>query len=497
MSAIQHNEFAHEFEAETGQLLRHRFWWFLATVGTLYIVFRSLWIVVVVVFLTGKAVGGGFGALLNVATGGVRLGNYGIGIVVLLSLLDVAAIGGAGLRVSRRPRSAERQITLTQGLLIYLGVTHIVAMTLLGALGFPWVSMLFHLAACIFLPWTPLQALRPIAVVIGLNIVAVLIFREQSAFTTRVIVALLSIFAAAPGLLAATFRHSRRAETFRVKMLQARYGQMRRELFDARRIHEALFPRPIQAGPLRFEYRYQPMLQIGGDYLYSRFSPSIAGAEPAFNILLMDVTGHGIAAALTVNRLYGEVERLFAEDPHANPGDVLVALNRYVHLTLANHSIYVTALCIRVDPSRGVLEYASGGHPPAFLCDCTGDIEQLDSTSFVLGAAAGPDFDPAVQTRPFAPGDTLIAYTDGALECRDKQSRMLGVKGLTRILSALHGPARAGMPGLAAELLRSVESHRFGPPEDDTLIVEITREAVITTSTGRIDTAREATTIPA
>src|SRR5207253_7984992 len=139
--------------------------------------------------------------------------------------------------------------------------------------------------------------------------------------------------------------------------------------------HEALFPAPIAHGPLRFEYRYQPMLQIGGDYLYSRFSPSTGGAAPAFNLLLMDVTGHGIAAALTVNRLYGEVERLFAEDPHAGPGEVLSALNRYVHLTLATHSVYVTALCLRIDQHSGTLEYASGGHPPAFLCAVNGTID--------------------------------------------------------------------------------------------------------------------------
>ncbi len=176
------------------------------------------------------------------------------------------------------------------------------------------------------------------------------------------------------------------------------------------------------------------------------------------NVLLLDVTGHGIAAALTVNRLYGEVERLFAENPHAGPGEVLSALNKYVHLTLATHSVYVTALCLRLDQERGVLEYASGGHPPAFLCGADGRIEQLDSTAFVLGACAAPDFDPAVESRPFMPGDTLLAYTDGAIEARNSAGRMLSIAGFTKIIAGHHG--RCGERLLCDLVLEGVERHR-------------------------------------
>jgi sigma-B regulation protein RsbU (phosphoserine phosphatase) len=210
----------------------------------------------------------------------------------------------------------------------------------------------------------------------------------------------------------------------------------------------------------------------------------------------MDVTGHGIAAALTVNRLYGEVERLFAEDPHAGPGDVLVALNRYVHLTLATHSIYVTALCLRVDQEAERLEYASGGHPPAFLCYADGRIDQLDSTSFVLGACAGADFQPSVQTRSFRPGDTLVAYTDGALECRNQSGRMLGVKGLAAMVDSAFKANGGSRHAMAAAVLAAVDSYRYGPPEDDTLIVEIACASSVREPTVHVDGVRQRTTMP-
>jgi serine phosphatase RsbU (regulator of sigma subunit) len=249
---------------------------------------------------------------------------------------------------------------------------------------------------------------------------------------------------------------------------------MRRELVDARRIHESLFPKPIHDGPLRFSYRYEPMRQIGGDYLYARFSPPTLECPEgpgAFNLLLIDVTGHGIAAALTVNRLYGEVERVFGEDPYASPADVLAALNRYVHLTLSRHSIYATALCIRVNCERDLVEFASGGHPPAFLCAADGTMHELASTSFVLGAVGPGDFDAGMQQLRFVCGDALLAYTDGAIEARNPDGRMLGVLGLQKAI-AVCGAARME---LAAHVLKIVEGHRVGPPEDDTLVVEICR----------------------
>lgn len=489
-----HTEFAREFDAETGALLRHRFWWYLGSLAVLFFLFRSVWLLVYAALQTGAAASSGIEMFAESAIQTVRFGHLGAVIVGALTVLDVGVLVWSGVRARRRPYPAQ-QLLLTQGLLVYLGLSHLAAMVLLNQPGFPWVIMFYHMVACFFLPWTPLQALRPIVPLVVANGVCVLLFRSEWEFSSRAIIASLGLLAVLPGVFEAWVRHSRRASTFGLRMMQARYGQMRRELYDARRIHEALFPRPIPEGPLRFEYRYLPMLQIGGDYLYARFSPPRGPDQaPAFNLLLMDVTGHGIAAALTVNRLYGEVERLFAEDPHAGPGEVLVALNRYVHLTLATHSIYVTALCIRIDQEAQRLEYASGGHPPAFLCAAGGGIDQLDSTSFVLGAAAAADFQPAVQAREFRPGDTLVAYTDGALECRNQHGKMLGVRGLANLIDTTLKSGEQSRRAVAAALLHAVDRYRYGPPEDDTLIVEIASDAPAARPL-RVDTRRERTTI--
>lgn len=337
-----------------------------------------------------------------------------------------------------------------------------------------------HFFACLFLPWTPGESLKPLLPLLILNAVIVLAFMALATFTGAgsVRLGLLGVLAIAvsalvglPGIAICWWRNSRFRNRLSGRMIRGRYMELRQELTNARTIHESLFPRPCLTGPVRFNYVYEPMRQIGGDYLYSKFHTGAQG-QKLLSVALIDVTGHGIPAALTVNRLHGELERVFAENPEVNPGEVLRLLNSYVHLTLATHSVYVTAVCFRVDPFKSTLDYASGGHPPAFIRTVDGRIEQLDSTTFVLGACAGGDFKHGEKTHTFHAGDTLIAYTDGALEARNLHGRFLGIAGLLKIMATTKPNAAAGWPGA---ILKAVEQHRHGPTEDDTLVIEITR----------------------
>ena len=67
-------------------------------------------------------------------------------------------------------------------------------------------------------------------------------------------------------------------------------------------------------------------------------------------VLLLDVTGHGLAAAMTVTRLSGEIERIIAEQPDIGPAALLQCLNHYTELLLSQHSIFATAVVAEVDP---------------------------------------------------------------------------------------------------------------------------------------------------
>lgn len=333
---------------------------------------------------------------------------------------------------------------------------------------------LTHMLASLFIPWTGREARRPMIPLVVLNVLLVLIFADGGWFPSALAVLAFPLIGV-PGVVWAWWRSGRFKDRFTMRMLKSRYREMRQDLVDARRIHEALFPQPIHEGAVRFAYLYEPMRQIGGDFLFARYTPSEHGPHPALNVLIIDVTGHGVPAALTVNRLHGEIQREYAVKPNAQPGELLTGLNAYVHATLADHSVYVTALCVQVDPNLdgGTIRWASGGHPPAFIRRVDGTVEQLNSTTFVLGACHGNDFRHEQSSMPFGPGDALIAYTDGATEARDRTGRMLRIDGLLRIVA---GAGTSNEPdALARHVLSAVEQFRFGPAVDDTLVVEVSR----------------------
>jgi len=479
-------DFREEFEAERTTWLRKRFLWFsgaVAVVAILFTIVEALW----------QLLGAGSAPWSDfVRREFVRLAQF-------------VLFGGAFLLVWRRRTSLSRKalLSLVFWCIVLFGLLTLLVAPLIAQAavvagstggdegvqffegvtpGQAWLGTIFliHLLASLFIPWSARESLRPLLPLLGLGVllsgVSALFGLGGGGAFEFVSFLILALLIPLPGVLIASWRHSRFHDRFHSRVLRRTYKEMKRELTDARRIHEALFPAPVPSGAVRFTYRYEPMRQIGGDFLYVHTFPGIGadGPDEPLSVVIIDVTGHGIPAALTVNRLYGELERLFGEEPDISPGDVLSALNNYVHYTMAGHSVYATALCLRVDPNLDVVEWASGGHPPAFLRAVDGRIERLDSTALVLGACHGADFDANQQSFRFVKGDAVIAYTDGALEARSETGRMIGLEGMQRIVATVR-PDAGGDNGWAPAVLRAVDDFRFGPPADDTLIVEIYR----------------------
>jgi serine phosphatase RsbU (regulator of sigma subunit) len=417
------------------------------------------------------------------------------------------------------------------------------------------VSVLFsHLFACVLLPWTPRESLRPFyaaLAVAGGTVAYLLLVVSKGELWLRGILLVGFVVACAcallPGLAISWWKNNRFAREFLVKNLGNRYGEMRRELSGAQRIHESLFPPPQTRHGISFGYAYAPMRSIGGDYLYARFLPSrssrhegrrsgqgdvgrndhlasngapagpslatpapggggggdgagvavapaieaaqtieVAAPTQDLLVLLLDVCGHGITAALTVNRLYGELERLVAEDPLITPTALLRALNRYAYLTLSDHSLFVTAIALRVEPpgageeasAPAVVQYANAGHPPACVVGGpagTGSSPiavMLEPTAMVLGVSRELEVEREDAHAPLPLGATLIAYTDGAMEARNAQGSMLNVAG---VVEAAERAAGVPTERRCDAVMSAVASHRFGPLSDDTLVVAVSR----------------------
>lgn len=336
----------------------------------------------------------------------------------------------------------------------------------------PFLMLVHHTFACLFIPWTLRQSLAP--AILLLLVISAIVLIDFFGGGLHWIAAALAIPVTAmmfvPGSMFCWWRFRGLKRDIRLNFDSDRLRSIQAEMNSAKRILESSLPPQRDTGPVRVNYVYEPMRQIGGDLLFMHPATDSGGAV---SVVLLDVTGHGVAAALSVNRLIGELERLFAERPDAKPTEVLSTLNRYVYFTMARLDMYVTAIAMRVDPTTRSLEFTSAGHPTAFLRRANGDIVELESTTMLLGIAEDELFaaDPIRLT--LERGDVLLAYTDGASEARSDQTlQLLGMSGVRQLLC--DAAANMNSPSTwPAEMLRRVTEYRMAPPLDDTLLVAV------------------------
>ncbi len=409
-------------------------------------------------------------ALAGLAGGGVaRSFVYG---AMTYCIEAVAALLIVIVFYMRRQRHETRDdvIDAATWMILSLGTASLVFRILSSSLGTPHPgSMLFaiffwHLTACLFLPWTPRDSLRPILPVLAGWAIYTIVYDTDSTLIGRILAVVFSPGMLIPGLLISGWRLRRHSRRFRSTMLGRHFRALRQEFTRAREIHESLFPAEYDDGCIRFQYSYEPARELGGDFLHLR-----VGARGFAQLTLLDVTGHGLAAALTVNRIHGELERIQAESPQTGPGELLDLLNRYMVLTMVRHNIYATAISLTLDPYVGELRWASAGHPPGFVRGANGVVRDLSSTAILLGALGDCQFDAGEQCLELSPGDIVVVYTDGTFEARDPRGRQLGLDRLRETMRC------RPPPGNWPQYLRAmVDKHKAGRTEDDVLVASLT-----------------------
>jgi hypothetical protein len=320
-----------------------------------------------------------------------------------------------------------------------------------------------HLVSSLFLPWSPLDSLRAIVPLVAAWIGFESILNGPTDPTGTLVEIVFAPVGLVPGLLACGWRMRRWRRRFQSEAFARGFLMLRREVKQARAIHESLFPDPIDLGTCAFDFTFRPMRDLGGDYVHASVSPG-----GRLRTVVIDVTGHGLSAAMTVTRLSGELERILAEDPSLGPAAILQALNRYVHLVLSHHAIFATAVAVELDPLDGTLRAANAGHPPPFIRRRDGRVERVDSTGIILGAVNADDFECGEVRGTLAAGETVLLYTDGATEARDTLGRMLGIDRLEDAMRRQPPPR-----DWSAHVADVVDGHRAGPPEDDILIATL------------------------
>ncbi|MBT8485531.1 MAG: serine/threonine-protein phosphatase [Phycisphaerales bacterium] len=325
--------------------------------------------------------------------------------------------------------------------------------------------VVMHVAACLIMPWSPRDATLPFAPLLLVWAVTFLVPTASDLdILDRVVIVIMSPLVLAPGAWLAGWRRARRRETATRRELEGQVELMGGELSRARIVHDAMFPDAF-TGHVAFEYEYHPIQEIGGDYVHVFASPDTGKVT----LTLLDVAGHGLAAALTVNRLFGELERILAENSEAEPREVMGLLNRYINLTMARHSLFATGTCMMLDPNSGKMSWVNAGHPPSLLRRADGTVGDLPTTTMLLGVLGSDEYEPASREIQLHPGDVVIAYTDGAFEARDRHGHRFGLDAVRQ--TAHFDPPPRSWPKFIAG---AVHQHHEGHAEDDVLIASLT-----------------------
>lgn len=168
---------------------------------------------------------------------------------------------------------------------------------------------------------------------------------------------------------------------------------------------------------VQFTFRYVPTQAVGGD-----FYDILALPEREVGVLLCDVMGHGMQAALVAAVLRGLVEKL--QPVAADPGRFLAALNRDLMAVLQQgySPILVTAFYVVADGKGPKIRYACAGHPAPFcIRRDVGGVTRLRQSKSETGPALGLMDDALYHTShgDADEGDTIMLCTDGILDVND------------------------------------------------------------------------------
>jgi sigma-B regulation protein RsbU (phosphoserine phosphatase) len=207
---------------------------------------------------------------------------------------------------------------------------------------------------------------------------------------------------------------------------EQRLAVVESELNTARRIQTSILPKTLPDSPaLRITASWRPMTEVAGD-----FYDFLRSEDGSITILVADVSGHGVPAALTASMLKVAFAQQAAHA--ADPAAILSGMNAILNGTLDGQ--FVTAACAHIDAATSDITYAGAGHPPAVLVRPSGEIIELAENGLFLGPFRHATY--SNTGAAFQPGDRLILYTDGILEATLEDGEPFGIERLRDFLLA-------------------------------------------------------------
>ncbi|MGD0417557.1 MAG: PP2C family protein-serine/threonine phosphatase [Terriglobales bacterium] len=233
--------------------------------------------------------------------------------------------------------------------------------------------------------------------------------------------------------------------------------EIQKELEVARRIQLSILPKEFPASTdFLVAARYLPMTSVAGD-----FYDYIIADERQVGLLIADVSGHGVPAALIASmvKLAAASQRAVAADPCRFLSGMNSAL-------LGNtQDQFVTAAYVHLNSESGELRYSAAGHPPLLLVR-NGHVTQIEENGLMLAVFDFASYSTAVHQ--LEADDRIVMYTDGVVEASNVAGDFFGHDALCDLLTR----TRELSPAMAADsIMASVR--QWSDKQDDDLTILI------------------------
>lgn len=206
---------------------------------------------------------------------------------------------------------------------------------------------------------------------------------------------------------------------------------------------------------------------IGGDYF--DYLPAGQCASPHVDIIVGDVSGHGVEAALLMATARAFLRTQVQTDPCRPPAEVVTALNRQLVGDVSDSGRFMTLFYLRIALDRRRMEWVRAGHPFAHVFEPrSGAFWELGGRGVALGM--DPDYAFTAESSPGPREGILCIGTDGLWETRDKHQRPYGKK---RFRDMIRRQAAFPAGTIIDRVYADVNAHAAGSVREDdiTLVV--------------------------
>jgi sigma-B regulation protein RsbU (phosphoserine phosphatase) len=234
------------------------------------------------------------------------------------------------------------------------------------------------------------------------------------------------------------------------------------ELETARQIQSSILPASVpELENLRIAAAYHPMTAVAGD-----FYQFVRGDNHHLGILVADVSGHGIPAALISSMIKVAMQSV-AGVAH-DPAQVLGGLNRILCGELRGQ--LTSAAYLWIDAEAHSVRYSAAGHPP-LLCwrDASGELLRVESNGLLFGVSADCQY--PVRTLAVERGDRFLMSTDGLTEPENARGEAFGDRQLERVVGDNRSQTASELTAQLLSELRKWQPASTSQQDDITLIV--------------------------